>query len=302
MLEGYPPAVARVFDLDPSLLPAPRRSPCASCPMVEAASFESATRCCTYHPDLPCFSVGQALEGPGAEWILARLQDREGLLPEGITASLSFRRVYLQEGAQRFGRDPELACPFLDQGRCAIHLWRGPVCRGWWCRYDGGRAHLEAWQLARALLVVVTGAIGALCTRDLRAPMPWASPARWEDHYRACAEAVLALGEDELEPLHRALTGERLRVRQALTRPLPQMPEHLRTHAPRAEPLPGGRWRLEGWSPWEPVEVPAEGQLLLRILASGGEWREALEEVERQTGVALGEELVRELWLAEVLQ
>src|SRR5204863_479236 len=76
----------------PEGIPEEKRSTCMHCPLIEGDDpvFSPSTKCCTYTPDLPSYSVGGVLAdtSPETRWardvLTARIAGRTGITPLGI--------------------------------------------------------------------------------------------------------------------------------------------------------------------------------------------------------------------------
>ncbi|MEO0603010.1 MAG: hypothetical protein AAF211_16345, partial [Myxococcota bacterium] len=78
--------------------------------------FHPETKCCSYHPSVPNFSVGAVLrgEGPGRARVEARIAGRVGVTPLGIQPGRLARHLYSLDPEATFGATPRLRCPYLD--------------------------------------------------------------------------------------------------------------------------------------------------------------------------------------------
>jgi len=268
-------------------------SDCAACVMAAPAApqrpvFAAPARCCTYHPHLANFLVGQALErgGSGAEQIRARLRQPSGLDPSGIHPSAAHRA---QQAARPdgFGNDQALACPYWVEGPqgCSIHAHRDAVCRTWFCRVGrGGTAH-AAWMAARDLIRslerAVAEAVEALPGDD------------WEAYFLGCWHRAQQLDPATLRgPRTQALVDRVQRAAAARDRPLPRCP------TPRI-----ARWttrpahvELEAWSPNDPFLAPPWIFQLLARLDGATPWSVAQRAVADELGVVVPPDLCWQLW------
>ncbi len=311
LLDGYPAIVGRLLDLPAHRLVDQRRAPCTACPMTPPEdhdptgerSFLPVVRCCTFEPDLPNYLVGAGLDSQVAPRLRERLENPDGRLPEGLSCRARRRRAYLKGASTRFGRDASLACPFVrgDGGGCGIYRWRAATCRAWYCRYDAGLAGFLAWKELRSLLEAAESRLARACARALPSPRFWEGRSAWEAYYRGTAATVEVLPEQEVEALKHALEPQRARTLRALFRQDESTPAFLWTHPHRVEPCRDGIWRLQGYSPWDRVEAPAEILDLLRMLSRGGAWRDATAAIAQRTGQELEPALVRALWQHRIL-
>ncbi len=149
--------------------PAERRATCEDCGLrgeraraegLPAALHFSPSRCCTYVPTLPSFSVGLILADPsselrhGRELIERAVAERRMTTPLGLLRPPAAARAYRDEVDKAgFGRTTALSCPFLDStGGCSIWRYRDAICASWFCRFEGGAARARFWRTLSRLL------------------------------------------------------------------------------------------------------------------------------------------------------
>lgn len=144
-----------------------RHATCANCVMCPPAVpdlppeayFSPSTKCCTFHPALPNYSVGGLLLDSsdagreGRRRIQAKIARRVGVTPFAIMPPA---RVHLiqQHGKRAFGRAPSMVCPYLDQERGACTVWaqREAECGTWFCKHNHGEDGREFWAFLRNYL------------------------------------------------------------------------------------------------------------------------------------------------------
>ncbi len=149
------------------------RSACARCPAARpsddglAPRFAPELKCCTYWPALPNYAVGRILRdgGPGAARIRARLPARSPLRvgpPPGWSGAGPV--------GPRFGRDPAMRCPYLDDGACSVWAHREAVCATFFCRTSAGVRGRRAWRAARDWAHDVEDLVADACAAALLDP------------------------------------------------------------------------------------------------------------------------------------
>ena len=219
--------------LDPAELPRERKADCRSCPMIDAdatgaeATFLTDVRCCTFEPVLANFQVGAFFRdasprlAAGRRRLTARITARDGVTPLGIDRPPTYP-LWRAADERRFGRDPSLACGYLDAeseaARCTVHEARGAVCATWFCKHERGATGGRFWLALRAFLSAMEQALAHHCLaelgvgdeallaltlqrdRPLDPPTPGLYAALWGEHrfqehrfYAACHELVAAL-------------------------------------------------------------------------------------------------------------
>jgi len=159
-----------------------RHATCATCTMCPPpvpdfppeAYFNPSTKCCTFHPALPNYSVGGLLRdtsdmgAEGRRRVLAKIGARTGVTPAGI---LPPARVLLlqRHGKAGFGRAERLVCPYLDRERGACTVWaqREAECATWFCKHNHGVDGRAFWKQLRDYLVTVHVTLGTWAMREL---------------------------------------------------------------------------------------------------------------------------------------
>lgn len=147
---------------------------CESCEqsserVPESERFSRSTKCCTYFPFIPNFSLGGLFESTRDSVGLLRLREalaRGRVTPLGLFPEPRFEARRIELGEVAFGRSEELLCPFYErvQGHCTIWAARPAVCFSYFCRSTYGdfgvnlRKNIEAylnlfeWTLAHEVL------------------------------------------------------------------------------------------------------------------------------------------------------
>lgn len=159
-----------------------RYATCAQCTMCPPAVpdlpaeayFNPSTKCCTFHPALPNYSVGGLLlddSESGAEGqrrIRAKIAAGIGVTPAGILPPA--RTLLLQRHGKRgFGRAESLVCPYLDRehGACTVWAQREAECATWFCKHNQGFDGRAFWKQLRDYLASVHATLGTWVMREL---------------------------------------------------------------------------------------------------------------------------------------
>ncbi len=187
-----------------------RHATCASCamcapadaPLPAEAYFSPSTKCCTYHPALPNYSVGGLLQddrpeaAEGRRRILLKIEARRGVTPLGILPPA--RTMLLRShGAQAFGRAVSLACPYLDQERGACTVWahREAECATWFCKHNQAFDGRAFWRQLRDYLQGVHVVLATYVLRELGF-----DPDRIADGFGTTPDALDARDLDDRPP------------------------------------------------------------------------------------------------------
>lgn len=289
------------FDAAPELVeldfPAEPLADCGACPM--AGTFLADLKCCTYHPALPNYLVGRALErgDAGSDAVRQRLQDLEGVGSLGVRAPRAWAEGYQRDRATSFGRDPAWRCPYWQPGALNCSIWRdrNGICRTWFCKHGQGVHGHRLWTAVRKLVRHLEGRTAELAAEALPA-VKHPSPATREQFYRATAawvEQLDALPDDEDLPELRAKVRE---ARAALDAGLPEVLAPL----VRGVTDLGEEVELEGYTPWNTARYPRSVFVLLAACDGQRSWREAVAEAQ-QTDPAIDRSWVEELYRLDVL-
>lgn len=279
------------------------RADCSRCVMVPARieddpggswAFAGDLRCCTHHPALPNYLAGHALRrgGASAERVRARLEDRAGVSAWGIRPPRPpVRPIELE---QRFGRDPELRCPFWVGGALACGIWpeRTGSCRTWFCKHEDGLAGAERWWRMGDVLGALEARLGDFCAAQGIPPSGDAPIDALLDWYVWCAGRVdrFDAGDAErvdlegLEAPRRDLVQLRARAPRTMPAVLVPAVSDLREDARGV--------RIAGYSTYDAILAPHAALAFLSRLDGARTWREALAD----TGPPMDEGLVRELF------
>ena len=178
---GLPPLYARwITDVLDGPIPAETVATCDTCVMCSADTtsairFDAGTKCCTYVPILPNFSVGEILldDDPaaqrGRQSVIDRIERRAETTPHGLTRSRAHELAHAHV-ANAFGRARSLRCPhYVDEGggRCGVWRHRNAVCASWFCKHVRGATGFAFWRSLESLLEIVEGALSTWCLLEL---------------------------------------------------------------------------------------------------------------------------------------
>lgn len=163
--------------------PAPReeKATCNTCTMLPppgqkalgVAYFLPETKCCTYHPTLPNYLVGEVLADDrpemeeGKRRVRARIASRVSVSPRWLAAPRKFDLLLKGSWTNTMGRSLMLRCPLYspDHGGCTIWPhWEG-VCATFYCKYMGGADGESFWRSMRMYLSYVQRALSLAAVR-----------------------------------------------------------------------------------------------------------------------------------------
>jgi hypothetical protein len=134
--------------------PRESRATCMNCPKACYDSYRPDYRCCTYHPRVPNFLLGLALETEQGQTSVRALVDRGMLLPEGMHYAPAQWVDYLEDlQNETFGQSQKVLCPHLEPktGFCMIHAFRNSVCSTFFCYKDHGDLGDQFWGQVQTL-------------------------------------------------------------------------------------------------------------------------------------------------------
>lgn len=166
-------------------LPSEPLATCSSCPMCSSVGdghsalspYNPLTKCCTYWPSLPNYSVGGVLQDNSEESARGRSRIQAAVasldaVPRGLGVPLDYQLKYstYRDG---FGRNTELLCPYFDEnaeselGNCTVWSHRTAVCSTWFCKFEKGLRGQHFWDRSRRLLLAVESAVSIWCATSM---------------------------------------------------------------------------------------------------------------------------------------
>lgn len=127
------------------------KATCDAC--IEVPKYADNLKCCTFHPFLPNYLIGQILldEKKSSSFVTDVLQHkiskRQYVLPLGIVAPVRYQVEFNQLKGQLFGKNEEWLCPYYDVNlnRCGIWRNRGSVCTSFYCHSSKGKKGKVFW-------------------------------------------------------------------------------------------------------------------------------------------------------------
>ena len=297
--------------------------------------FDPALKCCTYHPLITNFLIGGLLADPSPELdegkrrIREKIASRIGITPRGVAPPRMQRVIYNAARERGFGRAPSLLCPYLAEGRCTVWYYREAVCSTYYCKHVGGAKGRAFWTAMRTYLQFIEGTLGWWAARQVhpgakepeignfelslddlanRGPNDAEYTSYWgdwvgreEEFFIACHEKVKALTPaDFTRMIDESQQGKGL---------LPELQSRLDAAAsPQPTPFlvlnPSLRKHkldlgvaVRTYSPYDPMFITND---LYELLEKFGNTEPAAATLQR-LGVELPPELVRDLWLHEIL-
>lgn len=269
--------------------------------------------------------------GEGRDSIRRRMSDTRWLSPLGLMRTPSARLLGELGGQGSFGRSSALLCPHFSEragGSCSIWQYRNGVCATWYCKHVRGRAGLVFWDNLKGLLGSVEELVATWCALELgithmavarsleleREPVQiqvakelagttglsqdlWGSwVGRCDEFYGRCAELTSRLTWADIAsagglPIQLNATNVRSAYEELQS---DRRPSALRFRGCSAHPVAGGLSRLETYSPYNPLLVPA---ILTYWLAAfdGRPVDDVLEQLQREHDVVIDVDLVRRL-------
>ena len=124
-----------ILDFQP---PSEKKADCLNCPKIKSNGFRPGVKCCTYHPKVPNYMLGYALESESSA-IITKLIAKGFLLPEGSGHTpLQWLEVMRLDQSREYGKSEKVVCDFLDRDRglCGIYQYRNSACSTYFCMYD----------------------------------------------------------------------------------------------------------------------------------------------------------------------
>ncbi len=149
-----------IFDFE---APAERRATCMDCPNIQSEQYRPDYRCCTYHPAVPNYALGFALETTTGKNSVQALINNGYSLPEGSLHTPQEWVDYLADNKyEKFGKSEKVLCHLLDKktGFCTIYAFRNSVCSTFFCENDHGKRGESFWSQTQELVSQVEAALG----------------------------------------------------------------------------------------------------------------------------------------------
>ncbi len=167
-------------------IPSESETVCQPCVLLSAAhgrdgtwNIHPRTKCCSYHPDLFNFQVGNVLNETERGMAQARavMEERVNALFMATPLLLKKPPVYrlLYDRATYMGCSLRLCCPYYVEdsagGRCGIWDHRNATCATWFCKHTRGQVGFTFWREAmEPLLKSLERALAFWCLTQLRLP------------------------------------------------------------------------------------------------------------------------------------
>lgn len=142
--------------------PKESQTTCSSCPNVKSEGYHPDYRCCTYHPWIPNFLIGSALNAGQAQASIVALISDGLTTPEGLIRTPQQTRSSLRQSAtNNFGKNAEAKCRFIDKqsGKCQMYANRNAVCATFFCINDQKLDGREFWARVQGLISQIETAL-----------------------------------------------------------------------------------------------------------------------------------------------
>lgn len=141
------------------------KATCEAC--IEVPKYENNLKCCTFHPFLPNYLVGQILEDQKktptfiSKTLQHKISNREYVLPLGVVAPVRYQVDFNANKSKGFGKNQDWLCPYYDlsQNRCGVWRNRGSVCTTFYCHSSKGAKGKKFWKEALDYLSYVEMAL-----------------------------------------------------------------------------------------------------------------------------------------------
>src|SRR5262245_4546633 len=162
-------------------IPAETEASCENCVMCDVSgrntsgiNFHSASKCCTYIPDLPNYLIGAIFRDPDPGFaemkavVERELQSHLIVTPLGASSPDEYSAVYARN-VDSFGQNVSLRCPFYmkDSGGCGIWKHRNSTCATWFCRFVRGSVGVIFWKYVDQLLGGLEKVLSDWCILNL---------------------------------------------------------------------------------------------------------------------------------------
>ncbi len=168
MLDSFPAVYRQLLpEFFEQRVPEETLATCHACAMctpeggvqgLGSASFNLATKCCSFHPALPNYLVGGILADPGDDLsegrdrIRAQLRRRADCWPLGLTIPGVYSLLYDRKGPGVFGTARSMQCPYFREGEYSCTIWRhrNATCSTWFCKHVKGQDGHDFWMAVKA--------------------------------------------------------------------------------------------------------------------------------------------------------
>lgn len=128
------------------------KATCSQC--LQVPHYDPSLKCCTFHPFLPNYLVGQILldekKNPTfiTQTLKHKISNRFFVLPLGIVAPLKFQVELFEMKEKKFGKAHDWLCPYYDKikNRCGIWQNRGSVCTSFYCESSKDKSGQNYWK------------------------------------------------------------------------------------------------------------------------------------------------------------
>ena len=159
---------------------------CLSCAMLKEENstnishehfFHPDTKCCTYYPSIPNFSIGMILGDNDANGITGKnilkeqLTQEINVTPLRLMQPQQYSQQYSTNTAETFGTDPLLQCPFYQSagnGICSIWNYRNSVCSTWFCKHKHAKRGIIFWRILKQFLNNIEDQLAMYCALQLK--------------------------------------------------------------------------------------------------------------------------------------
>lgn len=336
--QNLPPVYTRVMPellQDPSRWQKETRATCEACPMLpqpgepdppQRRVFTARHRCCTYTPNLANWQVGRILRegGRGAERVLWRMDDADGVDGYGIMADLFGQRIYHFIRPDQFGA-MEMRCPYWVDGALSCSVWsnRNAICRNWYCKSVSGRRGHQVWDATKEICFQIERAV-AMWLVDIGPPpakgfalvniddelLPTMDDviaekranydkAMWIDWFRWCADRLDRLTDEDVAEIRELFDprAEMIILRTSVANRAAPMPDKPMMSIAHWQTVDGGIL-IAPWSLFDPILAPPWAFKLFARLDGKTDWREAIAATEAEVGEPVPADLLPALWRA----
>lgn len=130
------------------------KATCDAC--IKVPQYKENLKCCTFHPFLPNYLVGQILLDQKArptfitQTLQHKISKRQYVLPLGIVAPVAYQVEFNELKSKQFGKREDWLCPYYDRALNVCGVWRnrGSVCTSFYCHSSKGSKGKNFWKVA----------------------------------------------------------------------------------------------------------------------------------------------------------